>query len=141
VAVVDRHSQSVLQAGDDVRPGLVAGSADLRPVAGLAGPPLLQPRQVVAFNNIPDRQLGGQVAGYAVLVPLHEVTRDVVEPLVGDHQTGQGVGEFVVQLDIQDIQALGAQYLAQFAGAGADVHDLVGTDRPGEAGECLTEQG
>ncbi|GAA1551183.1 hypothetical protein GCM10009804_04750 [Kribbella hippodromi] len=50
---------------------------------------------------------------YAVLVPLGKLARDVVEPLVRDHQSGQAVRQLVVQLDVSYSEPLGAQHLAQ----------------------------
>ncbi|GAA3557081.1 hypothetical protein GCM10022235_26450 [Kribbella ginsengisoli] len=71
VAVVDREGDTVVQTAYHVGPGLVAGEADLGSVTRRAHlahstgqlhlaewPPLLQPGQVVAFDNIAQGLVG-----------------------------------------------------------------------------------
>src|SRR5678810_537461 len=78
MSVVDGdRERTVRQPVDHGGPGLVAGPADLGAVTGLARPPLLQPVQIVAVDNVPWSQAGGQIARYAVLVPLDQLARDV----------------------------------------------------------------
>ncbi len=145
VRVVDGDGEAAVEGGDGGGPGGVPGGAEFD---AFAGPPAVRPGGVLRVERPagPFGAVGGDldVAQHPVLVAFGAVERDVVEPLVGEQQAGDGarqpgapgdlvgqagraVGEFDgVQGD--PVAESGGQRVAdgdgEFAAAGADVHEV-----------------
>jgi hypothetical protein len=105
VPIVDRDENPSSHAPDRVGPGTVSFPAYLRPRSGLRfvqRPPASQPALVIWPRRVSEAfrtGLGFDVheAGHSRLVDLDDVHREVVEPLVRDHEdvdqpVGQSIG-------------------------------------------------
>ncbi len=99
VRVVGGGGEAGAQGADRAGPGRVTRAADLGAQPGVAarqGPPPGEPRGVRAGDRVAEPfgavRAYQDVPGHTVPVGLGDVDRDVVEPLVGEEQTGQGTG-------------------------------------------------